>query len=84
MILYYFVDWIYSHLARDPYARMTITIPEALRHQIQIEAIKQGMTPIQFLQNCIKLGFMVCEVERNRETQLIIREGDSEQELLFK
>ncbi len=60
-----------------------LVIPEDLFDTVQELADKRQTTVVELLRRFIKLGLLVAHVEDTPGAAFIIREGDSEREVIF-
>ena len=63
--------------------RYTLTLPEDLFDEIHDLAERRQTTVVDLLRRFIKLGLIAANVDETDNAALIIREGDSEREIVF-
>lgn len=63
--------------------RYQLVVPEELFVEVQMLASKRGTTVIDILRRFIRLGLMVARTEDSPDGQFIIREGDSERQVIL-
>jgi hypothetical protein len=63
--------------------RYNLVIPEELFEEVRHEAEKRGTTSVELLRKFIRLGLMAVRVQEDPASALILREGDTERELLI-
>ncbi len=63
--------------------RYNLGLPEDLFNQIQGLADKKHTSVLEILKRFIKLGLLAAKLEDNPDTTLIIREGNTEREIIF-
>jgi hypothetical protein len=63
--------------------RYNVVIPEDLYQQLQEAADRRGISYSELLRRFIKLGLIATWIEELPDAALIVREGDTEKELLL-
>ena len=63
--------------------RYSLALPTDLFEELKLAADKRGMTVIEVLRKFIKLGLIVLETQENLGSALIIREGDTERQIMI-
>jgi hypothetical protein len=69
--------------APDQLKRYNLALPPALFARLQEVAREQNTTVIEVMRRFIKLGLIATEIEKRPDAKLIIREGDSETQILL-
>lgn len=62
--------------------RYNLVLPQELFDYVQEVADKKGVNTVEILRKFIKLGLLVSWIEELPDASLIVREGDTERELL--
>ena len=65
------------------FARYTLVLPRDIYTELQDAAKEQGVSVIQLLRKFIKLGLTLTKLLKSPGASLIIREGDSERQILL-
>ena len=63
--------------------RYNLVIPRELFEKVEEIARENQATVIEILKRFIKLGLIASEVERDPEAKFLIREGETEREVVF-
>jgi len=63
--------------------RYTLVLPEDLFDAVQSLATQRQTTVVDLLRRFIKLGLIAARLEATPDAALIIREGDTEREILL-
>lgn len=63
--------------------RYNVVIPQELFDELQNVADNRGVTAVEMLRKFIKLGILASWIEELPDASLIVRDGDSERELLL-
>lgn len=63
--------------------RYNLALPKELFDELKEAADQRGMTVVEVLRKFIKLGLLVLETENTPGSALIIREGDTERQILM-
>jgi hypothetical protein len=63
--------------------RYSLVLPEDLFEEIQHLAEKRQTTVVDLIRRFIKLGLLAAQVEETPGAAFIIREGDTEREIIF-
>ena len=63
--------------------RYQLVVPEELFAEVQLLASERGTTVIDLLRRFIRLGLMVARTEDSPDEKFIIREGDSERQVIL-
>lgn len=63
--------------------RYQLVLPNALYARVQEAAEERDVTVVQLLRSFIKIGLMVVEAEKGRDSALILRTNDKEKELVL-
>lgn len=63
--------------------RYSLVIPESIFNEVQRTAEEEHTSIIDLLRRFIKLGLLISKISKDPNSQLIIREGDKEREILF-
>ena len=63
--------------------RYNLVLPETLYQQLEELARDRQVTVVELLRRFIKLGLIAAEVEANPDAALLIREGDTEREIIL-
>jgi hypothetical protein len=67
----------------DGLKRYNLALPETLFDELQKLAERRHTTVVELLRRFIKLGLLAIELEETPDAALLIREGDTEREVLF-
>ena len=67
----------------DTQKRYNIVLPQGLFDEIQCVADNEGVTVVDILRRFIKLGLLATWISERPDAALVIKEGDSERELLM-
>lgn len=63
--------------------RYNLVLPEDLYNEVRRQADEHGTTVVELLRKFIKLGLLAMDVQEDPESALIIREGDTEREIIL-
>ncbi len=63
--------------------RYNLALPKELFDELKKVADEKGMTVVEILRKFIKLGLLILEVQDKPGSALIIREGDTERQILI-
>ncbi len=63
--------------------RYNLVLPEELFAKVQELADERGVTVVEILRRFIKLGLLVAQSEDSLDSTFIIREGESEREVIL-
>ena len=63
--------------------RYNLALPKELFDELKKAADEKGMTVVEILRKFIKLGLLILEVQDKPGSALIIREGDTERQILI-
>ncbi len=63
--------------------RYNLVLPEDLYDDVRRQADEHGTTVVELIRKFIKLGLLALDVQKNPESAFIIREGDTERELIL-
>jgi ATP-dependent Clp protease ATP-binding subunit ClpA len=63
--------------------RYSLVLPEGLFEQVERLAQRHDTTVVELLRRFTRLGLMAMELQERRDAALIIREGDTERQILF-
>jgi hypothetical protein len=71
------------HMTQTAQKRYTLVLPEELFVEVQELADKRQTTVVDLLRRFIKLGLLAARIEEIPGSALIIREGDTERQILL-
>lgn len=63
--------------------RYNLVLPEDLYDEVKKAAEEKHTTVVEILRQFIKLGLLMTQIENSPEAKILIREGDSEKELIL-
>ena len=63
--------------------RYTLVLPSEMYKEVQVIAADRYTTVANILRRFIKLGLLSIQIEEQSDTALIIRQGDSEKEIVL-
>lgn len=63
--------------------RYNLALPKELFDELKKAADEKGMTVVEILRKFIKLGLLILEIQDKPGSALIIREGDTERQILI-
>ena len=63
--------------------RYNLVLPESLFHDVQTMADQRHVTVLELLRKFIKLGVLMAKAEEVPGTVFLLREGDTERQLVF-
>jgi hypothetical protein len=63
--------------------RYNLALPKELFDELKNAADERGMTVVEVLRKFIKLGLLALETETKPGSALIIREGDTERQIMM-
>ena len=63
--------------------RYNLALPKELFDELKSAADERGMTVVEVLRKFIKLGLLALESQDNSGSALIIREGDTERQIMI-
>jgi hypothetical protein len=63
--------------------RYNLALPKELFEELKEAADERGMTVVEVLRKFIKLGLLALETENKPGSALIIREGDTERQIIM-
>jgi len=63
--------------------RYNLVLPEDLYNEVRRQADEHGTTVVELIRKFIKLGLLAMDVQEDPESALIIREGDTEREVIL-
>ncbi len=63
--------------------RYNLVLPEDLYDEVRRQAEEHGTTVVELLRKFIRLGLLAMDVQKDPKSALIIREGDTEKELIL-
>lgn len=72
-----------SARAEPPIKRYNLALPEDLFHQVENLAEREHMSVLEVLRRSVKLGLFAAEIQNTPNAKFIIREGDSERQLIL-
>ena len=64
-------------------ARYNLALPTALYDEVKQAADKHGVTVVDIIRKFLQIGLMVIKLQDEPGAALIIREGDSERQILI-
>lgn len=63
--------------------RYNLVLPEDLFDELQAVADQEQTTVVDVIRKFIKLGLLVVQADKSPDSKIIIREGETERELIF-
>jgi hypothetical protein len=63
--------------------RYNLVLPEDLYNEVRRQADEHGTTVVELIRKFIKLGLLAMDVQEDPKSALIIREGDTEREIIL-
>jgi hypothetical protein len=70
-------------MSRNGLKRYNLVLPQDLFDEIKEVADNEGTTVVEVIRKFVKLGLIAVKIQNEPGSALIIREGDSEQQLLI-
>ncbi len=70
-------------LTQDRLKRYNLSLPVELYEGLEVLADEKHTTMLELIRKFIKLGLLVSEVEKDPEAMFLIRQGDSEREVVM-
>jgi hypothetical protein len=63
--------------------RYNLVLPEALFSEVQALADQRGVTVLELLRKFIRLGLLVAKAEDSPDTVFLLRDGETERQLVL-